>query len=392
MLPAQQFSWSNSGELSEYSGPEAIRAVGISGRTLFESSPESSTMSPDRDDDSGEPSPEDLATLPRSRNQLLEWVLIEGNRIVLTAIFTVGVFASILLCHELGIVAFSNDDSITRLASGMVAGSFSLVTLVVSVNQLILSQQFSPAGQFRKQFEGVMEFRRDAEAATSVPASPAAPTRLLELLSTNIRDRATALAESVAGHDDEQYRERIERYAHGVADSTREIDEILDGADETAFDALVAAVKYDNPWQLYAARHLRDDTPSLSEETDGAFEELIDALQLFKTAQAHFKTVYLQRELTRFSQLTVFTGLPSIAAAVFIILLYGGLGGPTIRLSYHPYVVSLLTSIVLVPVGLLAAYILRTATLTRRTVAVGPMILAKDPDLGPFDVSYGESE
>lgn len=348
-------------------------------------------MGSDAVGDDGEGSDGNVPRRTGARNGLLEWVLVDGDRLLLTLLISVGVFASLLVFYRFGVIEFTNDDSLTRMASGMIAGSFSLVTIVVSINQLILSQEFSPAGQFRDRFGGVMEFRRDVEDATGVPAAPATPTRLLELLAANIRHRANALAET-AGPADDRYRDRITRYARGVSESTRRIDETLDGANVTAFDALAATVEYDNSWQLHAARHLRDGAPTLSEETERAFDDLIDALRLFGTAQAHFKTVYLQRELTRFSQLTIFCGVPAVGAAVLIALLYGDVGGATIRLGYYPYVISALATVVSVPVGLLAAYILRTATLTRRTAAVGPMILRKDPDEGPFDVSYGETE
>lgn len=349
-------------------------------------------MDSDTIGDGGGESDGGLARRTVSRNELLEWVLVDGNRVLLTLVLSVGVFVSLLVCHRLGIIEFTNDDSLTRMASGMIAGSFSLVTIVVSVNQLILSQEFSPAGEFRDRFGGVMEFRRDVEGATGVPATPAAPTRLLELLSADIRHRADVLAETVADHADEHDRDRIAQYARGVSESTRRIDERLDGANVTVFDALVTAVEYDDSWQLYAARHLRNDAPAPSEETERAFDELIDALRLFHTARSHFKTIYLQRELTRFSQLTVFFGVPAIGAAALIALLYGGTGGATIRLAYYPYAISALATVVFVPVGLLAAYILRTATLTRRTASIGPTILRKDPDEGPFDVSYGDTE
>lgn len=321
----------------------------------------------------------------------MEWVLVDGNRLLLSLGGSIVILVTLLILHDLGVIAFTNDDSVTRMASGMTAGTFSLVTLVVSVNQLILSQEFSSAGKFRDRLGGILEFRRDVEDATGVPAAPAEPTRLLELLAAAIRHRANVLADVVADNDDES-KTRIVGYANGVANSTSRVDEALDRTGVTAFDALSIAVEYDNYWQLYAARHLRNDTSALSTETDGAFDELIEVLQLFTTAQEHFKTIYLQRELTRFSQLTIFCGMPAVLAAVLITLLYGDLGGATISATYLPYVTLLLVTVVFFPLTLLASYILRTATITRRTAAIGPMLPQKDPDEGPFEVSYGDTE
>lgn len=328
----------------------------------------------------------------KSGNRFIEWVLVDGDRLLLTFIGSGVVFASILLLYTGNVIAFTNDDSITRMASGMIAGTFSLVTLVVSVNQLILSQEFSPAGEYRDRLGGVLKFRRDVEDVANVPATPADPTRMLDLLVAAIRDRTTELADAIADHDNDEYRHQVIQYTDSVRANTEQVDETLDKADVSAFDALSAAVEYNEGWQLYAARHLRNDSPTLSESASTAFDELIEALRLFSTAQAHFKTVYLQRELTRFSQLTVYFGVPSVIAAVLIILLYGDIGGMTITATYLPYITSLLATIVFVPLLLLATYILRTATLTRRTAEIGPMLPQKDPDEGPFNVTYSDEE
>ncbi|GAA0238973.1 hypothetical protein GCM10009000_063200 [Halobacterium noricense] len=119
---------------------------------------------------------------------------------------------------------------------------------------------------------------------------------------------------------------------------------------------------------------------------------MIELLQLFNIAQEHFKTIYLQRELTRFSQLTIYCGIPAVLAAVLIAVLYGDIGGATITVMCLSYVASFLATLVFVPLILLAAYILRTATLTRRTAATGPILPQRDPDDGPFEVSFNDEK
>jgi Na+-transporting methylmalonyl-CoA/oxaloacetate decarboxylase gamma subunit len=341
-------------------------------------------------DDSGAPSDEGIGRRTKSRNRVVEWVLVDGDRLLVTFLGSAAVFVVLVVLYQAGVIAFSNDASITRMAGGMIAGTFSLVTLVVSVNQLILSQEFSPAGQYRDRLGGVLQFRRDVEGATGVPASPASPTRLLELLTAAIHDRAGTLADVVGDHGDREFRDRTVRYADSIQQGTERIHETLEQGGVSAFDALSAAIKYDEGWQLYAARHLRNDTDGLSAEADIAFDDLIEVLRLFSTAQEHFKTIYLQRELTRFSQLTIYAGVPAILAASLVILIYGDLGGIAIDIKSAPYVTSLLVAVVFVPLMLLASYILRTATVTHRTSSIGPMLPEEGPDEGPFDVSYDE--
>ncbi|WP_226481317.1 hypothetical protein [Natrinema amylolyticum] len=319
-----------------------------------------------------------------------EWFLIQGNRLAVAALLSVVIFALVVGLYELGVINFANPNSVTRVASGMIAGTFSLVTLVVSVNQLILSQEFGAAGKARDRFEGVVAFREDVAEEATVPATPTAPTRVLELIIESIRHEATELAELVADHDDE-VRETVVRYTNSVQQRADRVSDTLDQSDIGTFSAVSAAIDYDEAWQLYVATHLRNDyDDSLSPAATDQLDELIGSLKLFNVAREQFKTTYLQRELTRFSQLTIYCGVPSILSAILVGLLYADFTGPSVSVAVLPYVVSALIVVVLSPLALLVSYILRTATVTRRTASVGPMIPQKDPDEGPFDVTYGE--
>lgn len=323
--------------------------------------------------------------------RLGEWVLVDGDRAYVAAGVAVGVFLLLLGLYRVGFVEFVNDDSVTRLAGGMIAGSLSLVTLVVSINQLILSREFQSAGEVREQVGGIMEFLEDVEDAGDIPATPAAPSRLFEVLVADISDHATALPDAVGEHPDAEFRELAGTYAHEVRDSMERLDGTLEGTEFGTVHAVSAAIRYDQSRHLYVARHLRNRYgEAMSEEARQEFDALIAALGRFNVAREHFKTTYLQRELTRFSQLTVAFGVPSVVAAVVLGLVYADFDGATLALAYVPYVSSALITVVMLPLALLAAYILRTATITRRTASVGPMAPKKDPEQGPFDVTPGD--
>ena len=312
---------------------------------------------------------------PQSRNRVIEWIAVDGSRLLLTSIISVGLFGLFLGLNGLGVIAFTDQSPVTRMAGGMIAGSLSLVTLVVSINQLILSQEFSPVGKHRDQFSSTMEFRRTIEQQAEIPRTPMEPPRMLEVLAETIGTNASRLARSVADCPNEEYKKQVTQYAQSVEDNAQWVDDSLEESQIDAFDALSVAIAYDDGWQISTARYLRNSGSDLSAETETAFDDLLDSIRLFSTAQEQFKTVYLQRELTWFSQLIVYVGLPAVLAAVLIPLLYGSLGGPTISPAYLPYVLSLLATLVFVPLVMLGLFILRTATITRRTATIGPMLL-----------------
>ncbi|WP_114575750.1 hypothetical protein [Saliphagus sp. LR7] len=323
--------------------------------------------------------------------RLRDWILLDGDRLVLAAMLSAAIFVLFLGLNALDVIAFTNDNSITRAASGMVAGTFSLVTLVVSINQLILSREFSAVSEARERLEGVMDLRREVEAAAEVPASPTAPARLLELLLETIHARAGTLAESVEGQEDEEVREAVGEYADYVRESTDRIDRRIDGARSDTFEALSASVRYDDAWQFYLARRLRNrHEEELNRGSIEAFDDLVEAVERFGVAREQFKTTYLQRELTRFSQLTILCGVPAILSALLIGFLYADVGGPAIAVDRLPVVVCALLTVIVSPLALMASYILRTATITRRTASTGPMLPGKEFRDRPFERRDGE--
>ncbi|WP_247731333.1 hypothetical protein [Halovivax limisalsi] len=342
--------------------------------------------------DSRDPAPggvaptDDAGPLVRGR----EWFLLDGDRLVVATLLSVAIFLSVLVLEAVGIISFTNANSMTRVASGMIAGTFSLVTLVVSINQLILSREFVAAGTAEDRLEGVESFREQVATLASAPAAPAAPAQLLELLAETIARRATALESMVDGAD-AVVRTPIRRY---VAELTRETDQLDDALDRTSFssfDALSLSARFDDDWFRYAGSYLRAaHDEALSDDATAAFDDVLTGLRLFAVAREHFMTTYLQRELTRFSQLTIVVGVPSILSAVLLGFFYADITGPTVSFGVFPYVVSTVVAIVFAPVSLLVAYILRTATITRRTASTGPMMPTKDPDEGPFDVTESD--
>jgi hypothetical protein len=328
-----------------------------------------------------------------SGSGVIEWVIVDGNRLIVASLIAVGAFALLFGLYALGAIAFVNDDSMTRLAGGMIAGTFSLVTLVVSINQMILSREFSAAGEVQNQLDGVMGFREDVEDLAEVPASPAAPAGMINLITVTINERADELEEAVADSPDAECRDAVSQYVTGINQSTERIHETLEETEFGTFTAVSAAVNYNDAWQIYAGRHLcnrYDDC--ISEEATEAFNDLLEALRLFNVAREHFKTTYMQRELTQFSRQTLYCGVPAILSAMILGFTYADIGGATVTSDLLPFIAIALVMIVVSPLALLAAYILRTATVARRTASIGPMLPQKAPEEGPFEVSYGSDE
>lgn len=317
-----------------------------------------------------------------SENAVVRWILLDGNRFAVTIGILAGcalVFSALTVTDVIG---FTNEDSINRLANGMVAGTFSVVTIVITINQLILSRQFAAASQLRSRLDGVMELREDIEEKADIPASPAEPTALLETVMGTVEDHAERLGETVEDGDDERSRE-ISEYASTVAEAAGGARDNLSNADFGTFHAVSLTIDYDDSEQIYAGRYLRKEHQGeTSDETDEALAELLESLQLFNITRSHFKTTYMERELSRLSRLITYLGIPAVISALTIGMLYGDVSGLTISPEFAPTVIILLILVVLSPLALLSAFVLRSATVTRRTASIGPMVPNKEVEEG----------
>ncbi|MFB6147516.1 MAG: hypothetical protein ABEJ66_01395, partial [Candidatus Nanohaloarchaea archaeon] len=91
-------------------------------------------------------------------------------------------------------------------------------------------------------------------------------------------------------------------------------------------------------------------------------------------AREHFKTLYFQWELVNLSRAMLYTSIPALLVSTGMIIYCGpgtvtgsfmGIGADTLATSFA-------VTVALVPFILLLSYILRIATVAKRTLSIGP--------------------
>lgn len=143
------------------------------------------------------------------------------------------------------------------------------------------------------------------------------------------------------------------------------------------FELIAVILHYNDPWQLQEVRKIREHHRfELSTAADNQLERLEDLLGDIHVARQYFKTVYMQQELADLSKILLYVGFPTLLGGAFVILAYDNL----LALALHPwlYVVVVAATITALfsPFAVLLAYVLRIATIARRTAAdFGPFVL-----------------
>ena len=333
------------------------------------------------DSDADQPSDTMRERAGGSRTKL--WLLLDADRRVIAAIPLGLVFVSLVLLDVLDPAplsrAIDTSDPIETVFQGFLTAIITGVTLVVTINQLVLSQELGAVDDQRERMAGAMEFREDVEATIEAPIVPPEPSSFLRAIVEVTGTRANALEDAVSESRDEQFIERTEDYVDSLAGNAEAVGSKLDGAQFGTFDVLFAALDYNYSWKIYEARWLRNEhEQSLTDETDDAFEGLIEVLEFFGPAREHFKTLYFEWELIDLSRAMLYSAVPALIVILGGILYAdnpGSIPGTTFGVENVVWVASAVSTVALLPFVLLLSFVLRIATVAKRTLSIGPFIL-----------------
>ena len=303
------------------------------------------------------------------------WVLLDGNRYLLTAIFAVVVFATTAGIGLAGFIPVTDPGTATTLVAAIVGGTLPFITIVLAINQLVLSQELGWPGELADRFDGMSTFRREVEGLTGEPVSPAAPADFIQLVVGAVVDRATALRIAAGQTTDPALAAPLDDVVESVTDEGEIVIEALEGADIGTFDALSAVLGHYNGAHLYAVRTIRErHAAELSEEAVEALDEIVLLLGHVAVARQSFKTMYMQYELAHLSKVLLYVGFPTLLGGGIFMMSYSAIidavGDPTALV----FVVATVVTLVFLPFIVLLVYTFRIATIASRTADFGPFV------------------
>jgi hypothetical protein len=332
--------------------------------------------------DDGE-TPSDTLRERAGANRVKLWLLLDADRYLVAGLPLLAVALALVV---LGAVdpaplraAASSKDPIETLFQALTTAIITGVTLVVSLNQLVLSQELGPLGDQRERMEGTIEFRHDVAEALDVPASPPEPSAFLRSLVDGIGNRARRLGDLVESCENEEAVERVTAFSNSLAENADAVTDTLEGEQFGTFDVLSAALNFNYSWKIYEAQRLRGEyEEALPEEALDTLDALVETLRFFGPAREHVKTLYFQWELVNLSRGILLSAVPALVVSIGGVLYLDNpatITGTVLGIDALIVVVVAATAVSLVPFMLLLAYVLRIATVAKRTLSIGPFIL-----------------
>ncbi|MFC4360084.1 hypothetical protein ACFO0N_19215 [Halobium salinum] len=311
------------------------------------------------------------------------WVLLGANRLLLAAGFALFVYGAFLLVSVFIApnlqAEIRSADTIETLFSTMLSVIVTGTTLVITINQLVISQENGPLGDQRKRMSDAMDFRTySSELFDEAP--PSDPNEFLYRLVDVSHERALALRRLVAGDagNDDDLREQVDEFVDSLEGNAEEVKEELQDAKFGDFKVLTAALNFNYSWKIYQVERLTQTFgDELGEDEQHAFHQLQTALTMFGPVREHIKTLYFQWALVDLSRYILYAAIPALAVAGSMQAIVGAetFGGVTLGVPDATWVVGAAFTFSLVPFLVFASYVLRIATVAQRTLAIGPLIL-----------------
>jgi len=335
--------------------------------------------------------PDDMLRERAGQSRTKLWFLLEADRWLVTGILLATVFVSLVVWGYLypgGVLSLRSTDSVDTLFQALLTATITGVTLVLTLNQLVLSQELGSVQDQRERMEGAVQFRQDVADAIGAPVSPSRPAQFLRALVQVSGDRAAVLRDEVSESDNDELKNEVNEYARSLTENADSVSEGLDGARFGEFEVISSALNFNYSRKIFVARRIKERySDSLTEASEGEVERLIRLLEMFGLAREHFKTLYFQWDLINLSRRILAASVPALLVSVVMTLFFDA---GSYSWSFYgtdtlvPFVAAAVTVSVL-PFMILLAYVIRIATVTKHTLSIGPFILRETEDVAEID-------
>ncbi len=326
-----------------------------------------------------------------NQNRFKLWFFMEGKRWLVTGVLVIVVFITLVTVGYLysdAEKAIRNSDSVDTLFQGLLTAIITGVTIVVSLNQLVLSQELGAFADQRERMQGAMQFRKDVEDILNSPVSPARPAQFIRALVQVSANQARELQKAVNNISEDEFQKEINNFTNSLIGNAKQVSEGLDDALFGEFDVISTALNFNYSWKIFTARRIKKKyNDLLDEKSEKKLEKLIKVLNLFGPTREHFKTLYFQSDLIDLSRRILFAAIPALLVSSCMIIFFNF---NTYHLTIFNVetlilVIALAATISLLPFLILISYVLRIATITKHTLAIGPFILRETDKVEEVD-------
>jgi len=309
------------------------------------------------------------------------WILLEANRLAATGMLLTLTFVSIMSIGTFWTIEMqrllTETQAVQTILDTLLSGIILLVSIVVSINSIVISYDIASVRNQQERIEGAMTFRRELGRLAGTDEGPTDPKSFLQMMAASIQERARSLED--ASKEGDEFVQDIEDHVESIVGTLAHLEDSVQQASGGEFAVLWIGLETDygrliNRSQQFTSTHQNN----LSESLEDRFADLLRSLEMFATGRAYFKTLYYSREIADLSRTLLFISLPAIITTAVTILAIDASLFPSVWVFGLPPLltfVAIAFTIALATFIVLTSYMLRVATVARRTVSAGPFVL-----------------
>ena len=268
-----------------------------------------------------------------SRDCIEGWILLTGDRYAVSACL-LGLVTVLFVLVGIGSV-LNELSPLFYLYGGLVGGNITLITIVVSINQLVLLREFGTPDELR--------------------------TEIRE--TTSYRQRAT---DPAGGNADNSFHRSLDQLRSSLLEHAERVDTRLSDDDSDLFDVVVAVLRARYGDRIQSVRRIQSvHEDDLSSGLNDVLDSIVMSLEDLDIARHYLLTIYVRHELSRLSRVLVYAGIPAVTISGAMLVHLTGYSQPP-PTTLAPFGLIVLTLVIgLLPLALLGSFVARIALVTQ---------------------------
>lgn len=303
-----------------------------------------------------------------------EWLVLTGDRRLVTALGLFALLVTFLGVAFLDLTPLRKETPLLFLLFALIAANFTLISIVTSLSQFVLSRRLETPGEVRRKMAETVEYREDVGAATGNRVMPVKPDSFFLLLFESADETLETLSNRVEEGRTKRAREELEALTAGLGTHVEYVSDLLDDPASSLKHALFVSLNTEYERHVHRAWYLQaEHAGEFTERATEPLETLTQTLQHIVVASRMFRSSFIQSEVAELSRFLFYVGPPVQLVMVVVLLLYTAPGSePPLALSTLRVLIPAVLTAGFAPFVMLSAYVVRLTIVAHRTAETFP--------------------
>lgn len=299
------------------------------------------------------------------------WLLLSGNRLLIAGGILLVVFAGFWAGVLSGLFPFESQTATLYLLFALTSGNVTLITIVVSLNQLIVTRHLESPSDINEEMNNMRTYRQQVSDTIDRSVTPVRPAAFFLLLFRSLEQDLSSFEDQEWPFEDDSAQRDFEATFADLNDHIRSITELLEESEAGLIFALFTTLSVDYERYIQTIWRLQTEhEEQLPAATGETIERIRQTIEHIGVARRIFKTTYIQSELASLSRRLLYIGLPVLVGVMGFMLTFTASAQASVGPTVLSVAIPLLVTAGLAPIVVLATSVLRLATLTGQDTAM----------------------